>query len=120
MQLVLHLLQVLHLADIFWRNLMKIAILIKNNEISSYPADLLIDGEVIKSYNIEFELEINKINILIGKSLPSALIKRLREKGIIFLKVNSFNELEGIDLGVDFMKESKIKRGLGCRSKFKE
>jgi hypothetical protein len=99
---------------------MKAAVLVKNGEISSYPADLLIDGEVNKSYNIEFELEMNKIDILIGKSLPSALIKRLREKGITFLKVNSFDELEGIDLGVNFMKESKIKRGLGCGSKFKE
>jgi hypothetical protein len=99
---------------------MKAAVLIKNNEISPYPADLLIDGEVIKSFNIEFELEVHKIDILIGRSLPSALIKRLREKGITFLKANSFDELKDIDIGVKFIKESKIKRGLGCGPRFKE
>ena len=97
---------------------MKVAVLIKNNEISSYPADLLVDGEVIENCNIEFELEANKIDILIGKSIPSALIKRLREKGIIFLKANSFDELKDIDIDVNFVKESKIKRGIGCRPRF--
>ena len=98
---------------------MKIAVLIKNNKISSYPADLLIDGKVIRG-NIELELEAHKIDILVGNSIPSALIKRLREKGIIFLKANSFDELKDIDIDVNFMKESKIKRGIGCGIKFKE
>ena len=72
---------------------MKVAVLIKNNEISSYPADLLVEGEVIKNCNIEFELEANKIDILIGKSIPSILIKRLREKGIIFFKSGLSSQL---------------------------
>jgi len=93
--------------------------LVKNNELSDYPADLLIDGEIIKSYNIEFELESKKVNLLIGKSLPSFLIKSLRDKGIIFLKVNSIKELEGLNLDIIFPKEIRLKRGVGCQEKFK-
>ena len=99
---------------------MKSAVLIKNNEISDYPADLLIDGEVIPSYNLEFELEMKGVDLLIGKSLPSMLIKKLRDKGITFLKVNDFSELEGLSLDVKLPKEVKIKRGNGCQPRFKE
>jgi len=96
-----------------------IAVLVKNNELSDYPADLLIDGEIIKSYNIEFELESKKVKLLIGKSLPSSLIKSLRDKGITFLKLNSLAELEGLDLNINFPKEMRLKRGIGCQSRFK-
>jgi len=94
-----------------------IAVLVKNNELSDYPADLLIDGEIIKSYNIEFELESKKVNLLIGKSLPSFLIKSLRDKGIIFLKVNSIKELEGLNLDIILPKDFKNKRGWKCAKK---
>ena len=97
---------------------MKTAILIKNNELAGYPADLLIDGEIKKSYNLEFELNILGVKMLIGKSLPSTLIKKLRDSGIIFVKVSSFEELEGLNLeGVEFLKEFKNKRGWKCAKK---
>ena len=62
---------------------MKVAVLIKNNEISSYPADLLIDGEVIKSFNIEFELEANKFN---RKVITECFNKTLKRKRNYFFK----------------------------------
>ena len=96
-----------------------VAILVKNNELSEYPADLLINGEVIKSYNLEFELEAKKVNLLIGKSLLSPLIKSLRDKGITFLKVNSLEELSGLDLYIKLPKDLRFNRGAGCQSKFK-
>jgi hypothetical protein len=96
---------------------MKIAIAIKNNKLSSYPADLLIDGEIIKSYNLIFELTSKKVNFLIAKSLPSQLIKELREVNITFLKVNSLDELEDLEL-IPLSSYEKIKRGAGCQSKF--
>lgn len=96
-----------------------IAVLIKDNKLSDYPADLLIEGEIIKSYNIEFELEAKKVNLLIGKSLPSILIKSLRDKGITFLKASSLEELEGLDLDIILPPEIRLKRGTGCQSRFK-
>jgi len=95
-----------------------IAMLVKNNKLSGYPADLLIDGKIVKSYNIEFELEAKKVNLLIGKSLPSPLIKSLRDKGITFLKVNSLEELRGLDLDIKFPKDLRFNRGAGCQSRF--
>ena len=94
-----------------------IAVLVKNNELSGYPADLLINGKVIKSYNLEFECEVNKINMLIGKSLPSGLIKKLRDKGMTFLKVNSLDEIEGLNLDIILPTEFKNKRGWKCGRK---
>jgi len=94
-----------------------VAVLVKNNELSEYPADLLIDGKVIESYNLEFELEAKNVNLLIGKFLPSSLIKSLRDKGITFLKVNSFEELDGLDLDINFPQEFKNKRGWKCGRK---
>ena len=94
-----------------------IAILVNNNELSGYPADLLINGEVIKSYNIEFELEAKGVNLLIGKSLPSSLIKLLRDKGITFLKINSLEELKGLNLDIILPKDFKNKRGWKCGKK---
>ena len=94
-----------------------IAVLVKNSKLSDYPADLLIDGEVIKSYNIEFELETKGVNLLIGKSLPSSLIKLLRDKGIIFLKVKSLEELKGLNLDIILPKDFKNKRGWKCAKK---
>ena len=99
---------------------MKSAVLVKENKISHYPADLIINGEVIPSYNLEFELKAKGVELLIGKSLPSTLIKKLRDRGITFLKVNDFSELEGLNLDIKLPKEIKIKRGAGCQSKFKE
>jgi len=95
----------------------KVAILIKDNELSDYPADLLIDGEVIKSYNIEFELETKGVNLLIGKSLPSSLIKSLRDKSIIFLKIKSLEELKELNLDIILPKDFKNKRGWKCGKK---
>ena len=94
-----------------------IAVLVKNNELSDYPADLLINGEIIRSYNIKFELEVKKVKLLIGKSLSSSLIKSLRDKGIIFLKVNSLEELKDLNLDIILPKDFKNKRGWKCGKK---
>jgi len=96
---------------------MKTALIVKNNELSDYPGDLLIDGKIYKSYNLEFELSQKNVNILIGKSLSSNLIKKLRDLGITFLKVNSLEELEGLDLDIQFPKEFSNKRGWKCGKK---
>ena len=95
----------------------KIAIVVKNNELSDYPGDLLINGKVIKSINLEFECEVNNITLLIAKSLPSELIKRLRDKGVTFLKVNSLDEIEGLNLDIMLPIEFKNKRGWKCAKK---
>ena len=95
----------------------KIAIFIKNGEISEYPSDLLIDGKIIKSKNLEFECEKNRINIVIGKSLSSELIKKLRDRGIVFLKLNSLDEIEGLNLDIILPIEFKNKRGWKCGKK---
>ena len=95
----------------------KIAIIVKNEEVSEYPADLLIDGKIVKSRNLEFECEINKVNLIIAKALPSPLIKKLRDKGVTFLKVNSLKELEGLNLDIIMPKEFKNKRGWKCGKK---
>ena len=95
----------------------KIAIVVKNNELSDYPGDLLIDGKVIKSINLEFECEVNNITLLIAKSLPSELIKRLRDKGVTFLKVNSLREIEDFNLDIILPIEFKNRRGWKCGKK---
>ena len=51
-----------------------IAVFVKNGEVSEYPADLLINGTIVKSYNLKFECEMNNINLLIGKALSSELL----------------------------------------------
>ena len=96
---------------------MKIAVVVKNNKLSDYPGDLLIDGEINKSYNLEFELMQKNVKIIIAKSLSSSLIKKLRDLGITFLKINSFEELEGLDLNIKLPKEFKNKRGWKCGKK---
>ena len=95
----------------------KIAIIVKNNKISEYPGDLLIDGKVIKSYNLEFECEVNGVTMLIGKFLSSDLIKKLRDKGITFLKLNSLDEIEGLNLDIILPIEFKNRRGWKCGKK---
>jgi len=95
----------------------KIAVVVKDNNLSDYPGDLLIDGEVYKSYNLEFELTQKNVKILIAKSLSSNLIKKLRDLGITFLKVNSFDELDGLNLDIKFPQEFKNKRGWKCGKK---
>jgi len=95
----------------------KIAVVVKDNNLSDYPGDLLIDGEIYKSYNLEFELTQKNVKILIAKSLSSSLIKKLRDLGITFLKVNSFDELDGLNLDIKFSKEFKNKRGWKCGKK---
>jgi len=96
---------------------MKSAVLIKDNEVASYPADILVDGEIKKSYNLEFELNALGVDMVIAKDMPSSLIKKLRDSGIIFLKVNSLDELEGLDLNIKFPEEFKNKRGWKCAKK---
>jgi hypothetical protein len=98
---------------------MRVAILVKDNDLSSYPCDILIEGEILKSYNLEFELEAKRVDLLIGKGLPSLLIKKLRDKGITFLKVSSLEEIKELDFDISFFKENRIKRGLGCQLRFK-
>ncbi len=93
------------------------AVMVKDGQISGYPSDLLIDGEIIKSYNLEFELLAKNVNILIGKHLDSILIKKLRDNGITFLKINSLDELESLDLNIEFPPEFKNKRGWKCGKK---
>ncbi|NPA10787.1 MAG: hypothetical protein GXO62_00915 [Epsilonproteobacteria bacterium] len=97
---------------------MKTAVMVKNNALSAYPCDLLIEGEVLKSYNLAFELKAKGVNIIIGLGLSAELIKKLRDEGITFLKIKNLDELDGVDLDVEFVKE-KLKRGAGCQSRFK-
>ena len=94
-----------------------IAVIVKDNEVSEYPGDLLINGKIIKSYNLEFECEVNKITMLIGKGLSSQLIKKLRDKGITFLKVNSLDEINDLDLDIILPLEFSNKRGWKCGKK---
>ncbi|MEO1958228.1 MAG: hypothetical protein ABGX23_01605 [Nautiliaceae bacterium] len=94
---------------------MRVAILVKGDEIGEIGDLLLIDGKILKSYNLEDELK--GINVLVAKYLPSQLIKSLREKGIVFLKASSFKEIEGLDFK-PLLKEGKIKRGAGCQRRF--
>ena len=94
-----------------------IAIMIKDNELSSYPSDLLINGEIKKSTNLEFECELFNIHMIIGKDLSSDLIKKLRDKNVTFLKVNSLDEIEGLNLDIILPKEFKNKRGWKCGKK---
>ena len=95
----------------------KIAIIVKDNEVSEYPGDLLIDDKVIKSNNLEFECQIHNINLVIGKSLSSELIKKLRDRGITFLKINSLDDLKEINLDIILPSEFKNKRGWKCGKK---
>lgn len=95
----------------------KVAIFVKGNELSGYPSDLLIDGDVVKSYNLEFECEVNGVTMVIGKSLSSELIKKLRDKGITFLKLNSLDEVEGLNLDIILPIEFKNRRGWKCGKK---
>jgi len=96
---------------------MKTILLVKNGELADYPADILVDGEVRKSYNLEFECEKTGAEMVIGKSMPSSLIKKLRDKDIIFLKLNSIEEIEELDLNVTFPEEFSNKRGWKCGKK---
>jgi len=96
---------------------MKTAVIVKNNKLNGYPGDLLIDGEIYKSYNLEFELMQKNVKILIAKSLSSSLIKKLRDLGVTFLKINSFEELEGLDLDIKMPSEFKNRRGWKCGRK---
>ena len=93
------------------------AVMIKDGNLSGYPSDLLIGGEIIKSYNLEFELLAKNVKILIGKHLESILIKKLRDKGITFLKVNSLEEIESLNYDIKFPPEFKNKRGWKCGKK---
>ncbi len=95
----------------------KMILLVKDNELADYPADILVDGEIRKSYNLEFECINLGAKILIGKSLPSDLIKKLRDNGIIFMKINSLEELDGLDMEMEFPKEFKNRRGCKCGKK---
>ena len=94
-----------------------VAIMVKDNELSAYPSDLLIDREIKKSTNLEFECELFNINMIIGKGLSSDLIKKLRDKNVTFLKVNSLDEIEGLNLDIILPKEFKNKRGWKCGKK---
>ena len=93
------------------------AVMIKDGKLSGYPSDLLINGEIIKSYNLEFELLAKNVKILIGKHLESILIKKLRDKGITFLKINSLEEIESLNYDIEFPPEFKNKRGWKCGKK---
>jgi hypothetical protein len=96
---------------------MKAAVLYKNGEIADYPADLLVEGEIRKSYNLEFECERLGVDTVIGKSLPSILIKKLRDSGVVFVKMNSLKDLEGLDFEIALPDEFKNKRGWKCGKK---
>ncbi|GAB6074187.1 hypothetical protein [Nautilia lithotrophica] len=96
---------------------MKTILLVKNGELADYPADILVDGEVRKSYNLEFECEKTGAQMVIGKSMPSILIKKLRDNGIIFVKLNSLKDLEDLDIDVKLPDEFRNKRGWKCGKK---
>ena len=95
----------------------KIAIFVKNNKVSEYPSDLLIDGKIIKSNNLEFECDIYNIKLVIGKALSSELIKKLRDKGVTFLKVDSLDDIKDLNLDIILPSEFKNKRGWKCGKK---
>ena len=96
---------------------MKTLILVKDNELASYPSDILVDGKIKKSHNLEFECDVMNITHIIGKSLPSILIKKLRDKGIIFIKLNSIDEIKELDYDIKFPKEFSNNRGWRCGKK---
>lgn len=96
---------------------MKTIVLVKDGELADYPADILVNGEVRKSYNLEFECEKLGIKMVIGCSMPSDVIKKLRDNGIIFMKINSLEELEDLDLDITFPDEFKNRRGWKCGKK---
>ena len=97
---------------------MKIAMIVKDNELSDYPGDLYVDGEVRKSLNLEFEMQMIKPDYLVAKSLPAPLIKKLRDLGVVFVKLNSIDELEELNLvDAKFLAEFKNKRGWKCGKK---
>jgi len=96
---------------------MKTILVVKDNELADYPSDIIIDGRLRKSYNLEFECEMSGAKMVIAKSLPSGLIKNLRDKDVIFLKLNSIEENEELDLNINFPEEFKNKRGWKCGKK---
>jgi len=96
---------------------MKTIVLVKDNKLGEYPCDILVDGEVRKSHNLEFECKMLNATYIIGKSLPSILIQKLRDKGIIFIKLNSIDEIDELDLDVKFPSEFSNKRGWKCGKK---
>ena len=96
---------------------MKTILLVKDGELADYPADILVDGEVRKSYNLELECEKTGAEMVIGRSMPSMMIKKLRDNGIIFVKLNSIDELEGLEIDVNLPDEFRNKRGWKCGKK---
>ena len=68
---------------------MKTVVLVREGELAGYPADILVEGEVRKSYNLEFECEKTGAKMVIAKSMPSSLIKKLRDKNIIPIHINN-------------------------------
>jgi hypothetical protein len=77
----------------------------------------MVGSEVRKSYNLEFECKTLGIKTVIGRSLPSDLIKKLRDNGIIFMKINSLSDLDGLDMEIKFPEEFKNRRGWKCAKK---
>ncbi|GAX87644.1 conserved hypothetical protein [Lebetimonas natsushimae] len=87
-----------------------IGILFKNNKLSSYPAEILVDEKIYK--NID---EVD-VNVIAGLSMPSEMIEKLRKKGIMFLKIKSLDELKDLNIDINVPKEWQ-KRGWKCGKK---
>lgn len=87
-----------------------IGILLKDNKLASFPADILIDGKIYK--NID---EID-VKIIAGLSMPSSMIEKLRKKGIMFLKINSIDELKDLDIEINLPQKWQ-NRGWKCGKK---
>ena len=52
-----------------------------------------------------------------GKYENGNSCKKLRDNGIIFMKINSLEELDGLDMEMEFPKEFKNRRGWKCGKK---
>jgi hypothetical protein len=97
----------------------KTAVLLKNGELSSFPADLYIEGEKIECDDFVRCLSQNNVKILIAKFLPSTLISELSKNKIIFIKTDNLENIQGIDINLN-VYGLKMNRGAGCQRRFKE
>jgi len=95
-----------------------IAILIKNNDLSDENGNLLVNGKIYKPKNLINECKKQNIKTLIAKKLNSSLISELRKNGIIFLKLNSIDEIKNLSLDIILPSDFPIKRGWGCSKEF--
>ncbi len=69
----------------------------------------------IENYK-NFDFSNLKDCIVVSSFLPCDVISKLRKNGCIYVKANSLDEIDGIEIKLN--TEKKIKRGVGCSGKF--